>query len=173
VDPFTIMMLIGAGVSLVSGLAGDSMSVDAAKREAALNGAELERSANLELAKGVDAIRQGQIQAGNARMRTGALRGEQAVGYAKAGIDSSTGTAADVGMYTERIGELDAATIENNAVRAAFGFKETARGLRRQAQAGWENARAAETKSVFSGIGRTASAVGSGADALKKAPKGG
>lgn len=162
-DPITLLMLGGTAVSLISGLVGTGMSMDASAREASANEAELKRSADLEQAKALDAIRQGQTAAARARMKTGMLRGAQAVGYAAAGVDSSTGTPAQVGLATEMVSELDAATIENNAVRAAFGFRETARGYQRQAANVRARGEAAQTAGILQGIGQVAGAVSQGA----------
>lgn len=158
-DPLTLILL-GGGVELLSGLIGTGLSMDSARREADANAAELERSANLEVLKSLDALKQGQVAVGRQRMKTGVYRSEQAVGYAASGVDSSVGTPADVGLATERIGELDAATLENNAVRAAFGFRESARGMRRQADTVRAQGAAAQTKGVFSMLGQVGQAAG-------------
>jgi len=156
-DPLTLMLL-GGGIELVSGLIGTGLSMDSARRETEANAAELERSANLEVLKGLDALKQGQTAVGRQRMKTSAYRSSQAVGYARAGVDSSVGTPADVGLATERIGELDASTLENNAVRAAFGFKQSARAMRRQADSVRAQGAAANTKGLLSGIGQVSQA---------------
>lgn len=158
-DPLTLMLL-GGGIELLTGLVGTGLSMDSARRESAVNAAELERSANLEVLKGLDALKQGQVAVGRQKVKTGVYRASQAVGYAAAGVDSSVGTPADVGAFTERIGELDAATLENNAVRAAFGFRESARGMRRQADNVRAQGAAANTKGLLSAFGQVASAAG-------------
>lgn len=158
-DPLTLILL-GGGIELLTGLIGTGLSMDSARREADANATELERSANLELLKGLDALRQGQVASGRARMKTGAYRASQAVGYAAAGVDASVGTPADVGLATERIGELDATTLENNAVRAAFGFRESARALRRQASSVRAQGDAAQTKGWLSVAGQVGAAAG-------------
>ncbi len=151
-DPLTIMLLIGTAVSI----GGSIASAASARDEANANAAELERSAALENLKGLDALKQGQLQAGLRRMRGGANRATQATAFAAAGVDASVGTPAQLGQAEERMSELDAATLENNAFRQAFGFKESGRNLRRQANALRVRGAAAMTSALVGGLGAAA-----------------
>lgn len=129
-DPFTLLTLFSAGLSLVGGIA----QADSASREAANNAAELERSAKQAERARLDAIRRGSMAESQRRMEVGRTLAAQQVGYTAAGIDASTGTAAAVADASSRLGELDALTIRANAMREAFGHAETARGLRLRAK---------------------------------------
>jgi len=155
VDPFTILTLIGAGGSLFGGL----LSAEATGREAAMNAAELERSARQAEAARLDALRRGQLAEARRRLEVGQVRGAQTVAYSAGNIDASTGTAAQVGMATDAIGELDAMTLRANAWREAFGFQETARSMRIKASQTRENAATNIFNAVAGGIGGAASAA--------------
>lgn len=150
-DPFTILTLLSVGIGLV----GSGVSAAAQAREGAQNAAELERSARQAEAARLDALRRGQTAVARKRLETSQVRGAQAVAFASANIDSTTGTAAQVGQATELVGELDALTIGANAAREAFGHQETARGLAMKAR----NTRANTSVNIFN----TLAAGGAGA----------
>lgn len=57
------------------------------------------------------------------RMRTTQLKSRQRVAMAASGIDLGTGTAAEVLSSTDYMGEMDANTVEANAIRAAWGYR--------------------------------------------------
>lgn len=154
-DPFTILTLLSAGASLIGGIA----SADANAREGAANAAELERSAKQADAARLDAFRQGQLAVARRRLDVGRALGSQRVGYAAAGVDSSTGTPADVAMASARFGELDALQLRANAYREAFGFEESARSLRMRAAQTRRNTEANVFNSVLSGVAGAASAA--------------
>lgn len=128
-DPFTLLTLLSAGTALVGG----ALSADATAREGAQNAAEIERSARQAEAARLTSMRQGELAVARRRLEVGQVRSAQAVGYAAAGVDASTGTPADVGAASERLGELDALQLKANAYREAFGFGEQARSLKMKA----------------------------------------
>lgn len=63
------------------------------------------------------------------RQRFGALKAKQA----SSGLDVNSGSAVQVQQSEKELGQLDAMTIQSNAARAAFGYKEQARNFRDQA----------------------------------------
>lgn len=161
-DPFTILTLLSIG----TGLVGSALTADAQAREGQQNAAELERSARQAEAARLDALRRGQVAEARKRMEVGEVRGAQTVAFAASGIDGTTGTAAQVGLATERIGELDALTIRANAVREAFGHKETARGLGMRAR----QTRANTSTNIFNTLAAGgAAALNQGAGFARKA----
>lgn len=98
------------------------------EREAALdNMAELERSARMEEANATAVMQRGALAAGRQRMAGSDLAGQQRIAYAMGSIDSTSGTAAATMRSTAAFSELDAETLRNNAIREAFGHKESAR----------------------------------------------
>ena len=97
-------------------------------REAELaNMAELQRSAGLEEQNATAALQRGAMAAGRQRMAGSALLGQQRLAYAMGSVDSTSGTAAQTQRSSAIFNELDAQTLQNNAVREAFGHKESAR----------------------------------------------
>jgi hypothetical protein len=73
-----------------------------------------------------DAEARGALAAGNVRMQGSQLLGKQQTAYAASGVDSTTGSPLQHMMDTRVMTELDARTVENNALREAFGFKTQA-----------------------------------------------
>lgn len=91
------------------------------------NAGELRKAAKAQQANAVDAMRQGAQEAGRARMKATQTVAEQQMAYAYSGIESSVGTPAVSTASTRLWGELDAATLKNNAYRKALGYKEVSR----------------------------------------------
>lgn len=65
----------------------------------------------------------GQRAQQNVRLRTARLKSAQRVGMAANGIDLGSDSAVNVLTTTDVMGEIDANTVEANAVRAAFGYR--------------------------------------------------
>lgn len=105
------------------------------KREAELaNMSELERSAAMEEQNATMTRVRGGLAAGRRRMAASALGATQKVAYAMGSIDSTSGTAAATSSSSAIFAELDATTLQNNAVREAFGHEESARRYRTEAK---------------------------------------
>lgn len=68
----------------------------------------------------------GQRAQQNVRLRTAKLKSGQRVAMAANGIDLGSKTAVNVLTSTDLMGEIDAQTVENNAIRAAFGYRTQA-----------------------------------------------
>lgn len=79
------------------------------------------------------ALQRGAGEAALARKQARRLAAHQGLAFRGAGVDATTGTAADLQLETEALGELDAQTIENNAAIEAFGFKKHGMDFNRQA----------------------------------------
>jgi len=75
-----------------------------------------------------DAIKRGHELEARSRQGTKKLRGTQRAALAAQGVDVNVGSAQDIQTETEVIGELDALTIKNNALREAYGYSTQARG---------------------------------------------
>lgn len=65
----------------------------------------------------------GQQQEQNARLKTAGLKSNQRASMAANGIDLGSDTALNVLTTTDVMGEIDANTIQANAVRAAWGYR--------------------------------------------------
>ena len=79
-----------------------------------------------------DAIARGHEAEMQQRGATRQLTGAQRAAYGAQGLDMSTGSPAQVIAGDEALGELDALTIRNNAMREAWGFKVQAANYRHQ-----------------------------------------
>jgi hypothetical protein len=73
-----------------------------------------------------DALKRGHEAEALSRQKTRKLIGSQRAAMAAQGIRLDFGSALDVQQEAADIGELDALTIKNNALREAFGFKSEA-----------------------------------------------
>lgn len=69
------------------------------------------------------AIQNGQIEEGNARLRTASIYSTQRAALAANGIDLGQGSATDILTTTKLMGDRDAATVHDNALRTAWGYK--------------------------------------------------
>ena len=72
------------------------------------------------------ALLQGQSTVMRSRIATANVKGAQRTAFAANGVDASSASAARVLTSTDVIGEVDANTIEADAVRAAFGYRTQA-----------------------------------------------
>jgi hypothetical protein len=104
----------------------------------------------------------GQHQEQNARLKTAALKGSQRAGMAANGIDLGSGTATNVLTTTDVMGEIDAETINANAVRAAWGYRTQAVNAENTARMSAANAEgmsstAAAASSLLGSAGSVAS----------------
>jgi hypothetical protein len=92
------------------------------------------------------ALRRGRFQEMQMRRQVARAIGTQRAAAAASGIDPGTGTAAEIQVGTERIGELDAQMIRDNAFLEASGYRMAAR---QQVKAG----KAARTEGLLTGAG--------------------
>lgn len=91
---------------------------------------------NARLAKiqGQDAIKKGNLAADETRRSTDRAVGEQTASYAAQGVDTGSGSAADVAEETRLTGELNARSIQNSAWRQAWGHEVEAQQHRDEAE---------------------------------------
>jgi len=152
-----VIPLVQAAFALIGG--GIKAAADA--QADADNLRELYRSAQLEDAAAADTLRQGALLAGLKRMQGSKLVAKQRLAYGASGVDAGVGTPAGVMAETSAIAELDAQTLQNNAVREAWGHTEIGRKYRVQAKQLSDTA-ASRTLGTFLGMGGTlASTAGS------------
>lgn len=120
---------MGGMVEAVAGAFGDAAEDQGIHQEITANTAIAQRG-------GVDAIERGNREAGLARIAGTRVAGQQRLAYTAAGVDASSGTALNVMADSKMMSNLDAATLENNALREAMGFraKEASLGRQREAQ---------------------------------------
>lgn len=102
---------------------------------------------------------QGQRQIGQLTMRAGQMKSAQRVALAANGVDVGVGSAAEIVASTDIMKEIDKNTIEANAVRAAWGYRQQAVGA--QAQAASLNNEALMRNATAKGVSPTGSAFNS------------
>lgn len=96
-------------------------------------GQELENyNAAIAEEQATDAITRGKDEEARFRQGVKALIGSQRAGFAGQGVDVGSGSAVDVQTDAAYLGELDAYTIQQNAVREAQGFHVQAENARRR-----------------------------------------
>lgn len=75
----------------------------------------------------------GQREVQSQRLKTAQIKGAQKAAVAANGLDLGSETAQAIQISTDLLGEVDANTIEANAINAAFGYKTQAVNLRNDA----------------------------------------
>lgn len=114
-------------LSFVPDLIAAGEKLKEADRVNAANQVEADRASRLERINAKSVLQQGIAAAGKNRMDGSRLAGQQKLAYASGGIDSGSGTARQTMNSSSIFNELDTQTIQNNAIRASFGHKESAR----------------------------------------------
>ncbi|HWV38856.1 MAG TPA: hypothetical protein VN033_10320 [Vulgatibacter sp.] len=137
-----IMMGVGAGVQAY----GQHQQGQEAARAA-------EANRRFSLIAAGDAVQRGQLEAGRARLAGSQVIGEQRAAFGASGIDPSTGSAAALAADTRAASELDAAIIANNAAREAWGYRNQADELARQAAGARRAGNMAAAGSLLGGLG--------------------
>lgn len=91
-----------------------------------------EFNAQMEELRARDAERRGDEAANRHRLQVTRMISSQRAALAAQGVDVEAGSALDVQIDTAALGELDALTIRNNAMREAFGYRAQAIDSRRR-----------------------------------------
>lgn len=126
--------LIGlTAASTASSFVGQRKAAKGARAQGNYEGAILDQNAGVADQQAADAIARGAETEARSRAATRSLTGSQRASIAAQGIDASSGSAADVIVNDQTLGELDAMTIRHNAQREAWGFKVEATNDRAQA----------------------------------------
>lgn len=145
-----------AFLSLFQGLVGGF-----SQRENAKSQRDLARfNERAEELRAEDARRRGVELAALSRGKTKKVRGSQRATLAASGVDVSTGSAADVQAETEDIGETEAITIKNNAMREAFGFETKGAATRLKGELAFRAGTSRATETFLTGGVRTAKFLG-------------
>lgn len=91
--------------------------------------------ADLEEYQAQNALVQGEREMQRSRLSTANLKSTQRASMAANGVDLADGSAARVLTSTDVLGEIDAQTIEHNALLNAWGYRSDARMKRASASA--------------------------------------
>jgi hypothetical protein len=143
----------GAAISAIGQWRAGRQAKEAgvAQRRAAEKQAEiLDFNAHVADLQAQDAIERGQQEESRFRQGVRLMMGEQRAGIAASGIDVGFGSAVDVQADTAYLGELDALTLRQNAMREAWGHKVSAVELRKRGKV------AREEGVMLEGAGRAA-----------------
>lgn len=120
------MMAVGAGTQAMGARNQAVVARDQAQQEEAVlnyRGQVAENNAQIAEWQRQDAIRQGQRQEQDLRLDSSQLRSRQRVGLAAGGVSMDSDTVIDVLTSTDYLTERDALTIQNNALRSAWGYE--------------------------------------------------
>lgn len=145
----TALANAGLAASLVSGVVSGVSSYQSGKSQKAVaeyNAQQFEMQA-------LDARARGAQEANLKRMEVKRTLAKQNAQLAAAGVDTSIGSSLTLSGDTAWAGELDARTIEVNALRQAYGFQSQSVGSRLQGRAAMRNARGESYGSLLAGVG--------------------
>ena len=157
-DPITLSIM--AALAIATQVAGGVMSANAARAEGAQAAHNARLQGLLANRQAMDAVSRGNYEAGLHRMKGSFAVGAQRAAAGASGVDSSSGTAADVYGDTRAMAELDALTTANNAMREAWGYKVQASQAGEAARIARQRADAAATGHlVQAGIGAAGTAA--------------
>lgn len=104
----------------------------------------------------------GQREEQKSRIATANLKGTQRASLAANGVDLGVGSAAQILTSTDVMGEIDAETIQANAIKSAWGYRtqganQKAQATSSRAAAGAISPDSAFTSSLIGGAGQVAS----------------
>lgn len=113
-------------LTAVSGLVGAAGAYQASSAQKASANAQAtiaRNNAQVGQWQAQDALKRGDEAVSGANRKTDQILGRQRAAMASNGLDLSTGSTANILEDSQVFGEIDAATIRNNAARAAWGYE--------------------------------------------------
>lgn len=146
-------------VGVVQGAQATQASADAANAAAAYNARILDENAALADVAAEETLELGVKEENLLRAQTRQFKGRQRAAFATSGALVGSGSTLDVLAGTERISEIDALTIRENALKKARAITRRGTGFKSRAElarAGTVDARAVGATSLLTGIGRLA-----------------
>jgi hypothetical protein len=161
----TAMILGGlAAAQTAQSVIGARQGARAARKTAGFQAGILEQQAQ-------DTIGVGNEQAGVEEARTRGLTGAQTASYAAQGIDTTSGSAADVIGSDAKSGAIEAQQIRNNAAREALGLRKQAQLVRMGGQAAAQGYRNQATGSLLSGAAQLYGIYNAYGRSVKQTPR--
>lgn len=161
-DPITGSILALQAVGTISAAKGAKKQAQAEKDSFEKQAAVDHYKAGMLDWRAGDALERGQQDEFKSRLRQGDLAGTQRAAFASRGVALDEGSPLSILQDTEYLGNLDAATIKDNAANEAFALREEARVTRENA--GYLSDRAASvspnqaaTSTLLTGTGQVAS----------------
>ena len=142
--------------SLAVSILGVAQSVDAQNKQADYNEAVAKNEATMAEYKAQDALERGTLAEKQKRLQTQKLIGAQKAGIAASGFTIGEGSAEDMLVDTEALGEEDVFAIRSNAAREAWSFRVSGTNALSQAGADSIAARNRNINTILSGGSRVA-----------------
>lgn len=124
IETAAILSAVGSAVQVM----GAMQAADDARKQAEYNQKVADMQAR-------DAINRGNIEMEKQRVKTEQVMGAQRAAMGAAGIDSTSGSFANVLLDTATMGEKDAQTIRTNALREAWGYEQQSEEYGMEAEA--------------------------------------
>jgi len=124
-DPGTIsgLSLGGQAAGAIVAAMGAANGSNAAKQSYEYQAAVERNNAAIAEFQAQDALNRGAQDVVNSRLKYGAVKGTQRARLAASGVDVTEGSAKNILDDTQYISDVDAATLTDNALRAAWGFR--------------------------------------------------
>lgn len=138
------LLMASQGLSVGADLAGGISQSGALKAQGYADRAFGNVNADRLNAQADDAVARGATEANRAQMRADRLASEQRAGAMGGGAD-------EIAAETRGLGAADAATISNNALREAFGFKSAASSERYRGNQGYKANKNAAGRTLVTG----------------------
>lgn len=130
----TTFLTAGAATQGMSAVGGAFSQANAIAGQAQYQQKVAEINSKIADFQATDALQRGGQAAARALGRSSQAVSSERASAAGQGINVNTGSAADIQDQTGAMGRLDALTIQNNAMREAFGYKSQAASYTAQGQ---------------------------------------
>lgn len=119
-------MGIGYGFSAIASALGSFNSSSATKASDQYQSEIASNNAQIAQMQSSAALARGQQMVGAEELKTASTISTERANYAASGVDVTSGSAVDVQASTKFIGNVDAATIQDNALQQAWGYSVAA-----------------------------------------------
>lgn len=154
----TVLSVAGMGMNAVGSYNQSKATQDAYSYQAAVT----RNNAQLAEWQAQDALVRGANAEQSQRLKTAALKGTQRAQLAARGVALDEGSALNILNDTDYIGNLDAATVRDNAAREAWGYRNQGAGY--ASDATMLSSRASAENPLLSGASSLLTSAGSVAD---------
>lgn len=132
-DPVTGSILAMQGIGALSSASGARTAAASQKMQLETQAAIAEINAKLSETQAQQTLLAGQREVQKSQLNTAKVKSAQRVALAANGIDLGVGTALQLQNDTDILGEIEANTIESNAISQAWGYRTQASNQKVQA----------------------------------------
>lgn len=160
---FVTVAVSAQAASAGMGMVGSYFGAKSQQDQLAFDAEMADLNAKVSESTAQTALLAGQREVQKSRLSTANLKSAQRVGLAASGVALDEGSAVNVLTTTDYFGEIDANTIEANAIREAWGYRTQAANYKAQATSARGAARAINpgASALTSFIGNAAKVAGS------------